>query len=212
MQQRVKKWRSVASNMAIELNQPRSLPPEAKDPAWAQKSLDAAWADIRLHVEIVVASGAAVIEVAEAATQPELTDYLGLKEAVHKLLRGLKPAIAAVGTVAGLDDTPGLGQSLIRRSKTMGRGVIRLMTALEARTLGTAASLAEIKAAVHEYTTACSVILGTLISVVLFDFQLSVQFAWGSALVVGAAEPFCRAGVTYAIGPERYTFDRQDAF
>ena len=28
------------------------------------------------------------------------------------------------------------------------------------------------------FTTSCSVILGTLVSVVLFDFQLSFQFAW----------------------------------
>ena len=37
------------------------------------------------------------------------------------------------------------------------------------------------------FTTSCSVILGTLISVVLFDFKLSVQFLWGSALVVSSA-------------------------
>ena len=37
------------------------------------------------------------------------------------------------------------------------------------------------------FTTACSVILGTLVSVVLFDFKLTMQFAWGSALVVASA-------------------------
>jgi UDP-sugar transporter A1/2/3 len=40
------------------------------------------------------------------------------------------------------------------------------------------------------FTTACSVIIGTLISVVLFDFQLTVSFAWGSLLVASSAYVF----------------------
>ena len=40
------------------------------------------------------------------------------------------------------------------------------------------------------FTTACSVIIGTLISVVLFDFQLTVGFAWGSLLVASSAYVF----------------------
>ena len=40
------------------------------------------------------------------------------------------------------------------------------------------------------FTTSCSVILGTLISVYFFDFQLSTQFLWGSVLVIGSAY-FC---------------------
>jgi UDP-sugar transporter A1/2/3 len=43
------------------------------------------------------------------------------------------------------------------------------------------------------FTTSCSVILGTLISVVLFDFQLSYQFLWGSALVVSSAYVYATA-------------------
>lgn len=43
------------------------------------------------------------------------------------------------------------------------------------------------------FTTSCSVILGTLISVVLFDFKLSMQFLWGSALVVGSAYVYATA-------------------
>ena len=37
------------------------------------------------------------------------------------------------------------------------------------------------------FATSCSVILGTLISVALFDFQLTMSFAWGSLLVIGSA-------------------------
>ena len=43
------------------------------------------------------------------------------------------------------------------------------------------------------FTTSCSVILGTLISVVLFDFKLSLQFGWGSALVVCSAYAYATA-------------------
>jgi UDP-sugar transporter A1/2/3 len=37
------------------------------------------------------------------------------------------------------------------------------------------------------FTTSCSVILGTLISIFLFDFRPTLQFGWGSAIVIGAA-------------------------
>ena len=37
------------------------------------------------------------------------------------------------------------------------------------------------------FTTSCSVILGTIISVFLFDFHLTAQFAWGATLVMFSA-------------------------
>ena len=37
------------------------------------------------------------------------------------------------------------------------------------------------------FATSCSVIFGTLISVALFDFQLTMSFVWGSLLVIGSA-------------------------
>ena len=37
------------------------------------------------------------------------------------------------------------------------------------------------------FTTGCSVILGTIISVFLFDFHLTAQFAWGATLVMFSA-------------------------
>ena len=43
------------------------------------------------------------------------------------------------------------------------------------------------------FTTSCSVILGTLISVVLFDFKLSLQFGWGSTLVMCSAYAYATA-------------------
>lgn len=49
------------------------------------------------------------------------------------------------------------------------------------------------------FTTACSVILGTLISVVLFDFVLTVQFLWGSALVVASAYAYATAPPSAAV-------------
>ena len=59
------------------------------------------------------------------------------------------------------------------------------------------------------FTTSCSVILGTIISVYLFDFQLSMQFGWGSALVVCSAYAYAsapslpepRLKAAYAIAP-----------
>jgi len=45
----------------------------------------------------------------------------------------------------------------------------------------------------QNFTTSCSVILGTLISVFLFDFQLSLQFLWGSSLVVCSAYAYANA-------------------
>ena len=42
-------------------------------------------------------------------------------------------------------------------------------------------------------TTSCSVILGTLISVVLFDFVLTFQFLWASAVVVTSAYAYATA-------------------
>ena len=43
------------------------------------------------------------------------------------------------------------------------------------------------------FTTSCSVILGTLISVVLFDFVLTFQFLWASAVVVTSAYAYATA-------------------
>jgi len=43
------------------------------------------------------------------------------------------------------------------------------------------------------FTTSCSVILGTIISVFLFDFQLTLQFVWGAALVIFSAYIYGRA-------------------
>ena len=44
------------------------------------------------------------------------------------------------------------------------------------------------------FTTSCSVILGTLISIVLFDFRPTLQFGWGSAIVIGAAYLYAVGG------------------
>ena len=44
------------------------------------------------------------------------------------------------------------------------------------------------------FTTSCSVILGTLISIVLFDFRPTLQFGWGSAIVIGAASLYAVGG------------------
>jgi len=46
------------------------------------------------------------------------------------------------------------------------------------------------------FTTSCSVILGTVISVFLFDFQLTLQFVWGAALVMFSAYIYGRAVTT----------------
>ena len=51
------------------------------------------------------------------------------------------------------------------------------------------------------FTTSCSVILGTLISVVLFDFVLTVQFAWGSALVISSAYAYATAPPSTVVKP-----------
>ena len=45
------------------------------------------------------------------------------------------------------------------------------------------------------FTTSCSVILGTIISVFLFDFHLTAQFAWGAALVMFSAYIYGRAAM-----------------
>ena len=43
------------------------------------------------------------------------------------------------------------------------------------------------------FTTACSVILGTLVSVYFFDFVLSLQFLWGSAIVIASTYAYATA-------------------
>ena len=43
------------------------------------------------------------------------------------------------------------------------------------------------------FTTSCSVILGTLISIAAFDYRPSVQFGWGSLLVVTSAYAYATA-------------------
>ena len=45
------------------------------------------------------------------------------------------------------------------------------------------------------FTTSCSVILGTIISVFLFDFHLTAQFAWGAALVISSAYMYGRVAM-----------------
>jgi solute carrier family 35 (UDP-sugar transporter), member A1/2/3 len=48
------------------------------------------------------------------------------------------------------------------------------------------------------FTTSCSVILGTLMSIVLFDFRPNTQFFMGAALVILSA-------YIYSVGPDRVT-------
>jgi len=43
------------------------------------------------------------------------------------------------------------------------------------------------------FSTACSVILGTMLSVALFDFKVGLQFAWGAALVAAATVLYASA-------------------
>ena len=53
------------------------------------------------------------------------------------------------------------------------------------------------------FTTSCSVILGTLISIVLFDFRPTLQFGWGSAIVIGAAYLYAVGGGASAPAVEK---------
>ena len=53
------------------------------------------------------------------------------------------------------------------------------------------------------FTTSCSVILGTLISIVLFDFRPTLQFGWGSAIVIGAAYLYAVGGSASAPAVEK---------
>merc|ERR1712106_638027 len=50
------------------------------------------------------------------------------------------------------------------------------------------------------FTTSCSVILGTIISVFLFDFHLTAQFAWGATLVMFSAYIYGRAALPSIAG------------
>lgn len=53
------------------------------------------------------------------------------------------------------------------------------------------------------FTTSCSVILGTIISVVLFDFKLTLQFVWGAALVLIAAYLYGHAMAHRSAAPQK---------
>ena len=53
------------------------------------------------------------------------------------------------------------------------------------------------------FTTSCSVILGTLISIFLFDFRPTLQFGWGSAIVIGAAYLYAVGGGASAPAVEK---------
>ena len=81
-------------------------------------------------------------------------------------------------------------------------GALRGLDAYSSTLIGLNASGGLLVAAVIKYgdnilknfTTSCSVIIGSLISVALFGFRLTGQFVWGSALVLFAAYMYGVAG------------------
>ena len=58
------------------------------------------------------------------------------------------------------------------------------------------------------FTTSCSVILGTLISIHLFDFRPTLQFGWGSALVIGAAYLYAVGGAAAPVAAKAAAEER----
>lgn len=106
-----------------------------------------------------------------------------------------------------------------QRSTVFARGVLTGIDAPTSILITLNASGGLLVAAVIKYgdnilknfTTACSVILGTIISVYLFDFQLSAQFAWGSALVVGSAYAYATTP-SPATEPSREADDEDDQY
>jgi hypothetical protein len=75
------------------------------------------------------------------------------------MLKSMKPAINAIRVVAMLEDTPGLGPSLLRRTKTMCGGAQRILSGLSTRELSAVETQTELRAALKEMVTPIQQIL-----------------------------------------------------
>lgn len=151
MVQRVKKWYGLAGKLAQVLDKPLERPAGADDPAWCQAALDKVWVELRSQFEIIIKSSAGLVSVVSTANSAHtLIDYGALEIQVHKILRAMKAGLAAVRLAAVLDDNPGVGPSLIRRAKTMCRGIYSLLQGLDSKDLTSDQAHAELKSSVKE--------------------------------------------------------------
>ena len=151
--QKMKKWQTVAATLAQHLETIPELPPANSDPEWAQRALNNCWGDIRSHIEEIVKQATSLQTVLTSPGEGGIVDYAAVEVTVVKILKSMKPSIASLRLTAVLEDTPGLGPSLIRRGKTMCRGIQRLLAVLESRQLGDTETMVEVRASIKALET-----------------------------------------------------------
>eukprot|EP00039_Didymoeca_costata_P004486 m.73572 g.73572 ORF g.73572 m.73572 type:complete len:443 (-) comp12425_c0_seq1:3262-4590(-) len=158
--QKIKRWQSIASALSQALETPAQIPREQHDdPLWVDQNLNKSWGEIRFHLENIVKASAGLLSV--VSDKSGQMDYAALEGQVVKILKNLKPGIAAIKMAAVLDDTPGLGLSLVRRAKTMSKGIQRLLLAFDSPEVTSPRGINEVVSSIKELETPATQILKT---------------------------------------------------
>ena len=149
--QKMQRWKTHVTSAVVELEKPFELPPASNDPVWCQGTADACWGTTKQALTDISKCALNIIAVVKHCIASQgAVEYGTVEKRLIRMLKQVKPLVTAIRTVAVLDDSPGLGKSLVRRTKTICRGINGVMQGLETSASDVQATLASVTAAVKE--------------------------------------------------------------
>ena len=147
----MQRWKTHVTSAVVELEKPFELPPASNDPVWCQGTQDACWGTAKQALTDIAKCALSIIAVVKHCIANQgAVEYGTVEKRLIRMLKQVKPLVTAIRTVAVLDDSPGLGKTLIRRTKTICRGINGVMQGLETSASDVQATLASVGAAVKE--------------------------------------------------------------
>ena len=149
--QKMQRWKTHVTSAVVELEKPFELQPASNDPVWCQGTADACWGTTKQALTDISKCALNIIAVVKHCIASQgAVEYGTVEKRLIRMLKQVKPLVTAIRTVAVLDDSPGLGKSLVRRTKTICRGINGVMQGLETSASDVQATLASVTAAVKE--------------------------------------------------------------
>lgn len=157
--QKMQRWKTHVTAAVVELEKPFELPSASSDPAWCQGTQDACWGTTKVALEEIQKGSANIIAIIKYSVERQgAIDYANVEKRLIRILKQIKPLVTAMRTVAALDDSPGLGKSMIRRTKTICRAITNLMQGLETSASDVKATMTKSMEAVKELNEASKIV------------------------------------------------------